>query len=686
MNVRLWMGSLAAVTALCGAADVGSVVAATGSPLMKPSALASAVLAAEKGGKSAGPSAPPTVDLSASAPSVLEGGTVRLTWTATGATKCTASGDWTGKKSVSGTQTISGIAAPRTFALSCSSKLGSASKSVSVDVLSVTLRASPESSNVGDAVTLTWEAKGATYCEAEGGWSGEKAVTGSQTLVVRTPFERSYGLNCGSRRTEGIGFTKTVSVRGAYRACTHSSLGDGVLVTSLDELRSALSAAGGNGRDDVIYVASGAYLPSTPIVYDAKGTTEKVSLIGCGADGVFFDGGKTTRVFHFRKNGEIANWENWLDVAAQMYGPPNPQLRMAGLTVSGGSDAQEPWNAQMGAGVFVEGFAVELEDVVFAHNAGHRRAGGIGGATDISIKRSVFDRNDGMGMVGAVQAAGRMTIEDSIFENHDNNNGIAVLRSCYKDCPSLDVTIARSIFRRNRAHVLVDGETVGGSFSKATIVDSTFEDSRNHAVAFGQVGIVKISNSKFYRNRHRPKYLDDPNRSECTDYDFTCDWGGAISVGSFASVTIENSEFVENSAADYGGAIEIGGSQNCEAYSPPCDRSGVPTYFDYNLLLKNVVFKGNSSHRGAAVAVGRYYDPFSKAFQLGNIRIEGGQFVDNTGVRPVLPEGAKNRDETETSVIVAGGNIQICGTTFTGNSADTIVLAKGNYSSTGTCP
>jgi hypothetical protein len=45
--------------------------------------------------------------------------TVVLTWSSTNATACTASGGWTGTKTVSGTETISNITANRAFTLTC---------------------------------------------------------------------------------------------------------------------------------------------------------------------------------------------------------------------------------------------------------------------------------------------------------------------------------------------------------------------------------------------------------------------------------------------------------------------------------------------------------------------------------------------------------------------------------------
>ncbi len=74
--------------------------------------------------------AAPTVNLSASPASVRRGSTITLSWSSTDANSCSASGSWSGKKSVSGSESIA-ISGPVTFNLSCSGEGGTASSSVS---------------------------------------------------------------------------------------------------------------------------------------------------------------------------------------------------------------------------------------------------------------------------------------------------------------------------------------------------------------------------------------------------------------------------------------------------------------------------------------------------------------------------------------------------------------------------
>lgn len=67
----------------------------------------------------------PTVTLTASPTSGSAPLTTTLTWASSNADSCTASNGWTGTKSLSGTETITGLSASRTFTLTCLQSTGS---------------------------------------------------------------------------------------------------------------------------------------------------------------------------------------------------------------------------------------------------------------------------------------------------------------------------------------------------------------------------------------------------------------------------------------------------------------------------------------------------------------------------------------------------------------------------------
>ncbi len=87
---------------------------------------------------------PPTVTLSPSAGSIQNGGSVTLTWDTERATSCTASGDWSGVRSASGSETVSNIAADQQFRLDCDGPGGSGFAQAAVTVI-----AGPASSGGG---------------------------------------------------------------------------------------------------------------------------------------------------------------------------------------------------------------------------------------------------------------------------------------------------------------------------------------------------------------------------------------------------------------------------------------------------------------------------------------------------------------------------------------------------------
>lgn len=90
------------------------------------------------GGNNGGGTPPPpkpTVSLTASASSISLGASVTLNWSSTNATSCAASGDWSGAKPTSGSESVTpATTGSKTYTLSCSGAGGSASASVSVSV------------------------------------------------------------------------------------------------------------------------------------------------------------------------------------------------------------------------------------------------------------------------------------------------------------------------------------------------------------------------------------------------------------------------------------------------------------------------------------------------------------------------------------------------------------------------
>jgi hypothetical protein len=143
----------------------------------------------------------PTVDLSANPTSVVSGGSTNLSWTSANATACTASGNWSGAKATSGSQSVGPLTANRTYTLTCTGTGGSGNDTQAVTVTSadpaptLTLNANPTSIASGGTSTLTWNTQNATGCTASGGWTGAKMPTGTQQVGPLTATT-SYSLTC----------------------------------------------------------------------------------------------------------------------------------------------------------------------------------------------------------------------------------------------------------------------------------------------------------------------------------------------------------------------------------------------------------------------------------------------------------------------------------------------------------
>ena len=144
-------------------------------------------------------SAAPSIALSAAPSTVSKGGLATLSWSATHATACTASGAWSGSRPTSGSQSTGTLDANATYTLTCSGAGGSASQSATVSVKSptptVTLSVGPSAVANGASATLTWTSANATACSASGGWSGAKATSGSQSTGPLSATA-SYTLTC----------------------------------------------------------------------------------------------------------------------------------------------------------------------------------------------------------------------------------------------------------------------------------------------------------------------------------------------------------------------------------------------------------------------------------------------------------------------------------------------------------
>ncbi|HTD72011.1 MAG TPA: PQQ-binding-like beta-propeller repeat protein [Steroidobacteraceae bacterium] len=152
----------------------------------------------------------PIVSISLSPSTISTDHTATLTWSASNASSCAASGAWSGLQPVTGSTTVGQlIPGNYTYALSCSNgPQQTAGNSTVLTVvfpqqLTTALTANPTSIAVGQSTILTWTSDGADTCVASGAWSGTLPASGSQSVSVSAPGSNYYFLQCASATGDG---------------------------------------------------------------------------------------------------------------------------------------------------------------------------------------------------------------------------------------------------------------------------------------------------------------------------------------------------------------------------------------------------------------------------------------------------------------------------------------------------
>jgi len=147
-----------------------------------------------------------TVSLSATPQTIDQGQPTTLSWDSTNATSCAASGAWSGDLST----TVGSIAVSpdvtSTYIITCNGE-GDSTSSDSVTVTvnepapvieqpTVNLTASPSSVARGGTITLSWSSTNANSCMASDNWSGPKATSGSESIVINSSV--TFTLTCSN--------------------------------------------------------------------------------------------------------------------------------------------------------------------------------------------------------------------------------------------------------------------------------------------------------------------------------------------------------------------------------------------------------------------------------------------------------------------------------------------------------
>jgi len=144
------------------------------------------------------------------------GDSATLTWSSTNATSCTASGDWSGIKAVSGSQSTGAVTSNKAYKITCKDLNGNtASSSVGISFaqpsVSILINESASLSATDNASkTITWSSTNATSCTASGDWSGTKATSGTESTGTLLT-DKTYKITC-SGSGGSISATATVTL------------------------------------------------------------------------------------------------------------------------------------------------------------------------------------------------------------------------------------------------------------------------------------------------------------------------------------------------------------------------------------------------------------------------------------------------------------------------------------------
>jgi len=156
---------------------------------------------------------------------VASGGTSTLSWTTRDATSCTGSNSWSGDKPINGSETVTppSGAGSYTYVLSCNGPGGqNTPSSVTVTVGTaddaatvVSIHADPATVNPGESSTITWSTTNADSCTASGSWTGDKPVSGAESVTPPSaPDSYLYTLQCTGANGQNAASSITVTVAG----------------------------------------------------------------------------------------------------------------------------------------------------------------------------------------------------------------------------------------------------------------------------------------------------------------------------------------------------------------------------------------------------------------------------------------------------------------------------------------
>ena len=158
----------------------------------------------------------PTVTISSNPSVIYSGSSAVLNWYSSNASYCTASGSWSGSKNLSGSETV-WPSINSTYYITCYNNNAQAVAQTTVyvngqnyAVPTVNLTANPQTISNGGSTVLVWSSSNASSCYASNGWTGTKALSGSQAVYPGS--NTTYSITCTNNSGQQATDSETVFV------------------------------------------------------------------------------------------------------------------------------------------------------------------------------------------------------------------------------------------------------------------------------------------------------------------------------------------------------------------------------------------------------------------------------------------------------------------------------------------
>ncbi len=280
----------------------------------------------------------PTISFSSDRSTVNAGDIVRLSWSTSNASSCSASGAWGGSRSVNGTQNVGPLNSDVTFVLNCTGPGGATSASQSIAVVqpepapTVSLTSAASSVLSGSATTLNWSSTNATSCTASGAWSGARALIGNASTGSLTSSS-TFTLTCS-----GPGGTRSDSVNVQVSQPAEPSVTLNASRTSIDE-GDSVNLSWSSANADAC-TASGAWSGSR----NTSGSASTGALTST-----------STYTLNCSGEGGSANDTVTITVTPTPVDPPSVSLSLASSQIDAGASTTLSWSASNATGCSATG-------------------------------------------------------------------------------------------------------------------------------------------------------------------------------------------------------------------------------------------------------------------------------------------------------------------------------------------